>query len=260
MNWHAHIELPDGRRLEYEIRPSAKARSLRLKMTVRDGLTVIAPKGLDERRVAELVTGKRDWIAAKLDQFEQVQHLMIDKVVDRPEAFDLPALAESWRVEYRITKDKTVGARTDRQGRILVYGSVTDYARCKAALRRWLARRAKDALTPWVNSLATETGLNFNRVVIKNQRTRWGSCSADGVINLNAKLLFLTPTQVRYVLMHELCHTIERNHTRRFWTHLNQFEPQTNHLHGQMRDAWKRIPAWAHSEKHANGTKDEGSL
>jgi predicted metal-dependent hydrolase len=246
MSRHAHIDLPDGRQLEYEIRPSAKARSLRLKMTAREGLTVIAPKGLDDRQVVELVTGKREWIAAKLDQFEEVRHLLVDKPSARPEAFDLPALAESWRVEYRTNKGKTVGARTDQQGRILVYGAVTDDEPCKAALRRWLARRAKETLTPWLESLAAESGLRFSRVIIKNQRTRWGSCSADGVISLNAKLLFLPPKLVRYVLMHELCHTLERNHTSRFWTHLWQFEPQTDLLHGQMRDSWKQVPVWAH--------------
>jgi len=62
---------------------------------------------------------------------------------------------------------------------------------------------------------------------------------------MNAKVLFLSPLLVRYVLMHELCHILERNHTSRFWTHLRQFEPKTYLLHGQMRDAWKMIPAWA---------------
>lgn len=246
MSRHAKIELPDGRQLDYEIRPSAKARSMRLKMTARDGLTVIAPKGVDERQVVELVNGKRDWIAAKLDQFEEVRHLLAEETPARPEAFDLPALAEPWRVEYQTTKSKTVGARTDRQGRIQVYGAVDDNERCKAALRRWLARRAKEKLTPWLESLSEESGLRFNRVIIKNQRTRWGSCSADGVISLNAKLLFLPPKLVRYVVMHELCHALERNHTSRFWTHLRQFEPQTDLLHGQMRDAWKQVPTWAH--------------
>lgn len=249
MNRAASIDLPDGRRMNYEIRSSARARSLRLKMTFRDGLTVIAPKGLSERKVIELVYGKRDWIASKLDQFEEVRHLLNDKESARPEAFDLPALAETWRVEYRQTKGKTVGACTDRQGRVLVYGAVRDNERCKAALRRWLARRAKEKLTPWLETLAADRGLRFSRIIIKNQRTRWGSCSADGVISLNAKLLFLQPQLVRYVLMHELCHTLERNHTSRFWTYLRQFEPQTDLLHGQVRDAWKQVPAWAHPVK-----------
>jgi predicted metal-dependent hydrolase len=242
----AHIELPDGRRLDYEIRTAVKARSLRLKMTARDGLTVIAPKGLSERQVTELVAGKRDWIAARLTQFDEVRHLFGEPNTTRPQAFDLPALAESWRVEYQETKSKTVGARTDQPGRVVVYGALSDHERCKAALRRWLARRAKKTLEPWLESLSSETGLKFTHLNIKSQRTRWGSCSADGVISLNCKLLFIPRELVRYVLVHELSHTLERNHTNRFWTHLRQFEPRTDALHGQMRDAWKRIPVWAH--------------
>jgi len=246
MSRHAQVHLPDGRKLDYEIRPSFKARSLRLKMTAGDGLTVIAPLGVDEQRVIELVASKRDWILAKLDQFAEVRHLLVDQESARPEAFELPALAEAWRVEYRMTKGMTVGAQTDQPGRVLVYGAVEDGERCKAALRRWLARHAKESLTSWLEAMAADGGLRFSQVVIKNQRTRWGSCSADNVISLNAKLLFLAPKLVRYVLMHELCHTLEPNHTSRFWTFLRQLEPQTDLLHGQMREAWKQIPPWAH--------------
>lgn len=246
MNRNAHIDLPDGRRIGYDIRISDKARSLRLKMTVRDGLTVVAPKGLSDRQVTALVSGKRDWIVARLNQFAEVQHLLGERKTACPQAFDLPALAETWRVEYRSTQSKTVGARTDQPGRVLVFGAVNDKDRCMAALRRWLARRAKESLIPWLESMSGEWGLRLNKIIIKNQRTRWGSCSADGVISLNAKLMFLSPRLVRYVLMHELCHTLERNHTRHFWTYLRQFEPQTDLLHGQMRDAWKQVPAWAH--------------
>jgi predicted metal-dependent hydrolase len=241
-----HIDLPDGRQLDYEIRASVKAKSLRLKMTARDGLTVIAPKGLSEQRVTELVAGKLEWIAARLDQFDEVRHLLGEPNTARPQAFDVPALAESWRVEYQETKGITVGARTDLPGRVVVYGAVSDHERCKAALRLWLARRAKEALEPWLAALSTETGLKFTHLNIKSQRTRWGSCSAAGVISLNCKLLFLPRDMVRYVLVHELCHILERNHSNRFWTHLRQFEPGTESKHGQMRDAWKRIPAWAH--------------
>ena len=125
----AHIDLPDGRQLDYEIRTTVKARSLRLKMTVRDGLTVIAPKGLNKRQVTELVAGKRDWITARLTQFDEVRHLLGEANTARPQAFDLPALAESWRVEYLETKGKTVGARTEQQGRVVVYGAVADHER-----------------------------------------------------------------------------------------------------------------------------------
>ncbi len=128
----------------------------------------------------------------------------------------------------------------------MVSGPVNDEERCKAALRRWLARRARDTLEPWLTALAVDTGLTFKRVTIRSQRTRWGSCSPHGVISLNRKLLFLPRELVRYVLIHELCHTRELNHSARFWSCLRQLEPDTDALHGRMRDAWKSVPGWAH--------------
>jgi len=247
----AHIKLGDGRQIEYEIRRSDRAKNLRMKMTARTGLTVIIPMGLNFRQAEELVTRKSDWITRHFDKFDELRHLLDHTHSSCPEAFSLPAVAESWRVEYRKTKSKTVGARTDQYGRVVVCGAIEDRERCKAALRRWLARRAKDVLIPWLEKLAREGGFKYSNVAVRNQRTRWGSCSVSGTISLNAKLLFLSPPLVRYVLLHELSHTLEKNHSKRFWAHLRQFEPQTDLLHGQIRDAWKLVPAWAHLR--ANG-------
>ena len=94
-------------------------------------------------------------------------------------------------------------------------------------------------------ALAEPAGLRYADLAIKNQRTRWGSCSATGRISLNRKLLFLPRDLVRYVIWHELCHLLEPNHSQRFWMHLRHFEPAADSLHGRMRDAWKVVPTWA---------------
>jgi predicted metal-dependent hydrolase len=241
----AQLDLPNGSTLEFEIRSSDKARSLRLKISARDGLVVTVPHGLERERVMQLVAGKAGWIAGRLADFDAVRHLMSKEPQVRPEAFDLPALAESWRVEYKETRGQTVGALIDCPGRIVVRGAVDDVGRCQAALRRWLARHAKAALPLWLSNVSQQSGLRHKDLAIKNQRTRWGSCTSRGRITLNCKLLFLPRELVRYVLIHELCHLLEANHSDRFWVHLRQFEPSADALHGRMRDAWKLVPAWA---------------
>jgi predicted metal-dependent hydrolase len=246
VNTSPYIDLPDGRRFAYAVRTSARSRSLRLKVTARDGLIVIAPQGLGSDRIAQLVASKGNWILGRLRQFDEIRHLLNSNEPAPPQAFDLPAFAESWIVEYRETCSKTVGARTDRPGKIVVSGTVSNPKRCNAALRRWLARRAKEALTPWLETLSIQTGLKCSSITIKSQRTRWGSCSVGKVISLNSKLLFLTKEMARYVLIHELCHTMEHNHSIRFWALVRQFEPKTDTLHGSMPEAWKQIPVWAH--------------
>lgn len=122
---HAHLDLPDGRELEFEIRSSTKARSLRLKISARAGLIVIVPSGLERDRILQLVASKVDWIAERLSEFDSVRHLVSEAAPVRPQAFDLPALAESWRIEYRATRSRTVGARTNQPGRIVVSGAMT---------------------------------------------------------------------------------------------------------------------------------------
>lgn len=239
------LVLPDGRTIAYAIRISPKARSLRLKLSARDGMVVVAPANLDRQKLLALVAAKADWIGERIAGFDAVRHLISAEPVARPQAFDLPALGESWRVEYKPTRGGTVGARIDQPGRIVVAGAVDDVEACHAALRRWLARHATVALSPWLANLAAPTGLNYADLAIKNQRTRWGSCSTTGRISLNCKLLFLSRDLVRYVMIHELCHLLEANHSERFWAHLRLFEPAADSLHGRMRDAWKDVPTWA---------------
>ena len=244
-----HLELPDGECINFQIRTSKKSRSIRFKVSARDGLVVTVPSGIEHARVLELVVSKSQWINARLSEFKSVRHLLQDSIMSRPQAFDLAALGESWIVEYQLTKSKTVGARTVQQGRIVVAGNIDDMGACLAALRRWLARHAKVALSTCVASILQQTGLQCADLSIKNQRTRWGSCSVSGRISLNCKLLFLPRDQVRYVILHELCHTLEHNHSSRFWMHLRQFEPKADLLHRKMRDAWKLVPVWAQKGK-----------
>ena len=109
------LVLPDGRSIEFAIRYSTRARSARLRVGAREGLVVVVPAGLQRERVQQLVASKRDWIASKLDEIAAIRHLIPQVAPAHPQAFDLPALAETWRVEYHEARRATVGARTDQQ-------------------------------------------------------------------------------------------------------------------------------------------------
>lgn len=210
-----------------------------------EGLTVSAPRWLSLSRILDVVAGKSEWISARLTRFEATRSLLnADKLL--PQVIALPALEENWQVAYRQAPGVSVSTRTIPPDTLLVSGAVDESRLCTPVLRRWLARRAKEVLGPWLETLAAETGLHFSRLTIRNQRTRWGSCSATGSISLNCKLLFLPPDLVRYVLLHELCHTREHNHTARYWSLLLQHEPKARTLHHRIRAAWHQIPAWAH--------------
>ena len=82
---------------------------------------------------------------------------------------------------------------------------------------------ARKKLVGRLNELSEKHGFKYNKVFLKNQKTRWGSCSAKDNINLNMKLVRLPDEMIDYVLLHELVHTRIKDHTKAFWRELDRF-------------------------------------
>jgi predicted metal-dependent hydrolase len=85
---------------------------------------------------------------------------------------------------------------------------------------------AKEALPRRVMELAAQTGIAVGRVCVRDQRGRWGSCSSRGAVSLNWRLVLVTPVLQDYVILHELAHRREMNHSDRFWDLLAQWDPR----------------------------------
>lgn len=83
--------------------------------------------------------------------------------------------------------------------------------------------KAKKKLTNRLKQLAVQHGFTYNKVYIRNQKTRWGSCSSNNNISLNIKLVLLPDELVDYVILHELMHTRIHDHSKRFWAELDKY-------------------------------------
>jgi predicted metal-dependent hydrolase len=130
---------------------------------------------------------------------------------------------------------------------IIVSGPLHDDRAVTAALREWLADVAREQLGAELARVAAEGGFRYSRAQIRRQRTRWGSCSASGTISMNVCLLFLRPQVVRYLLIHELCHTRHMNHSNRFWSLVESFEPDYRELDRELLHGWQTVPGWMFS-------------
>jgi predicted metal-dependent hydrolase len=112
------------------------------------------------------------------------------------------------------------------------------------ALLRWLTREAHGRLRDRLDVVATETGLDYSRLLLRRQRTRWGSCSTAGTVSLNVCLMFQRPQVVRYLMVHELCHRRHMNHSAAYWRLVESFEPDWRVLDKELLKGWRNVPAW----------------
>ena len=93
---------------------------------------------------------------------------------------------------------------------------------------------ARKMLIDRLIKISKKTGLTFNKVSIRNQKTRWGSCSYTNNISLNIKLINLPEKLIDYVIYHELVHTVEKNHSSNFWNLLNHYLPESKKLNKEL--------------------------
>jgi len=243
------LSLPDGTHVEYRIRTAPRTRSVRLRLTMHDGLTVTAPRGVPAAEIAEFVHSRRTWVQRHLARFDELRRMLAARPgTGRPETVELPALGERWRIEYRPLDRSGLRVSAPSERLAVLSGDVSDIDLCHAGLRRWLLMRARTAIPPRLAALSDEIGLRYASVSVRSQRGRWGSCSADRRISLNCRLLLIEAPLARYVMIHELCHTVELNHSPRFWALVERHVPDLAGHRRAMREAWQRLPAWIDPE------------
>ena len=90
---------------------------------------------------------------------------------------------------------------------------------------RALAEKACEIIPKRVEHFAPLIGVTYGRISIRNQKTRWGSCSSKGNLNFNVGLMLVPPEVMDYVVVHELCHRLEMNHSKRFWEEVGKVIP-----------------------------------
>jgi predicted metal-dependent hydrolase len=213
------IEL-DGRRVSYTLRRSARARYLRADIGLRTGLRVTLPEGLNEARVEAFLRARRVWVVRALARLERLAALIPDRPLDH--GTSVPYLGSS------LTLNISHGspARVERLGdSLIVHAPRRTRAAVHAALEQWYRREAARVLGEHAHDLALCHSLDFNRIIIRDQKRRWGSCSANGTLSFNWRLMLGPGSVARYLVAHELSHRAHPDHSRRFWAKVGELCP-----------------------------------
>ena len=201
---------------EVVLERSPRARNYRLTLR-RDGTAVATiPAGGSEREALRFVEQHRGWLERARERQRR-----------RPRSAEIwvPGTHVLWRGEMTEVRVAAQGERPQ----VCLAADVFRVPRLDGDLRPTLeahfARRARVELPARAWELAAVAGVDVRAVTVRNQRSRWGSCSANGTISLNWRLV-QTPDHVRdYVIQHELMHLREMNHSARFWARVEEVCP-----------------------------------
>jgi len=227
----------------YTVVVNARSKHVRFRVTIDDGLVVVVPKGFDVDRVPQLLKEKRSWLERALRHVEQQRRLQLAPD-QRPTTISLPTLDQTWRLDWRLTDEAELSLSEISPFALQISGPITDAGRWQSVLRQWLVGQAKKSLVPWAIDLSEEMRIPIQRVVIRCQKTRWGSYSSKGTVSLNAQLLFIPRRVTQYVLIHEICHAVHLNHSAAYWRLVRQWEPSADQLRSELREAGVHVPAW----------------
>jgi predicted metal-dependent hydrolase len=198
---------------EYSLRRSARARNIRITVGP-EGVVLILPDRTAARHGHEFVAERAAWIERTLAKIEVAD----DIVASRSLADGTTVPFVGWDLTLRLL-DGPSGRVTLKPASGELWVRVPDHRRATvaAALERWYRRQAKDVFAERLDAVVERNGTSYERLAVRDQKTRWGSCSSSGTISFNWRLLLAPEPVLDYVVEHEAAHIEVRDHSSRFW-------------------------------------------
>jgi predicted metal-dependent hydrolase len=195
----------------YTVRRSDRARRVRVRVDPRDGsVEVVLPRRAAAREAAAAVVELRGWIARRRAEVAVTQA----RVAAR--AGTVPFLG----VDLLLTPEPG-RTRVHRRGDVLLVPE----GDARPAVERWYRRQARAEIAPRLDAAAAALDKSYTKLTIRDQRTRWGSCSSTGAMSFNWRLLLAPDAVLEYVVRHEACHLAVMDHSPRFWALMGQLMP-----------------------------------
>lgn len=222
----------------YTIKRHPQARHVKLKASIRHGLQLIVPLNFNIRHIPAILQQNQTWIET---QFSRLQAQQAPDIL--PTEILLRAIGQTWKIEY-VQSNSKLQIITRPQHEIVLLGKIKQQSQCKKLLLHWVKAAANMHLSEQLKLASQKTALSYKKLTLRNQQTRWGSCTQDKSISLNYQLIFFPPELAQHIIIHELCHTVYLDHSEKFWQLVAKFDPEWQQHRQSMRKARQYIPYW----------------
>jgi predicted metal-dependent hydrolase len=222
-----HIQYGD-REIFFKIERSDRKKTVGIYVSPKADVVVRSPRSLKEERINELVRKRARWIIEKQEFIRTHSQLGSGKEFVSGEPF--PYLGRQYRLKVIKPASREEEGCKLKNGRFLIgVNGDLNSAEIKGAVKKglidWYIERAKQTIPERLKVYACQLGEWPEHIQIKGYKGRWGSCSRDGVIRFNWKIIMAPMALVDYVIVHELCHLIHQHHSARFWQKVQTIIP-----------------------------------
>ena len=207
-----------------KIRRGAHIRHLSVRMSPGRGIWVNVPYGVSGRQVEKFLAERKEWIVRNS---ERVSRYEKETGADVSIGSDIKTKLHTLKI--RETEARVPSYKTEGDAVTLFIPAGADMEKVGGMIKNFLSEiyrtECRRILPGRVRELAQRHGLSYGKLSFRNNRSNWGSCSYDNNISLNIQLMKLPDQLIDYVILHELCHTLEKNHSENFWALMEKVCP-----------------------------------
>ncbi len=197
----------ENQNVSYNLKRSLRARQLWLQIHPEKGLSVTMPRHYDHKNVPAYLTSKTRWILRHLNQLKnELSCAEVDTNAPQVPLCYQGSPIQSFGEDHKKTYS-------------LLDGTLVDYH----GVLSWLQQKALKIIPARALLYSGIIGVNFNKISIRDQKTRWGSCSHKGNVNFNWRLIMAPEAVLDYVIIHELCHLKRMSHSKAFWNEVTKY-------------------------------------
>jgi predicted metal-dependent hydrolase len=201
----------DGNSVKVNLRPSTKAKNIALRINHLKEIELVLPKGVPSDYAKKFLLQKQSWLFKKLKSIKEPMEL---KASGQIAIFGI-----GHKIDHTVSDNVT--STSIESGTIKISCPVDCI---KDTIAEFLKGLFLKEITKMTKTIAKKQGLSFNKISVKDNVSRWGSCSSDKNLSFNWRLVFAPKEIVKYVVIHELCHLKEMNHSSNFWELVESIE------------------------------------
>ena len=207
-----------GDELEVRVRISAKAKSIKLRITPKNNIELVLPNRASPNQIKQayqFLQEKESWLKAKL------AHITINPAKFSPK---IPIFGEEHIVVLNQSISKKIRI-SHEQGQLTILARI-DESKINSIISDYLKQLLQVEINNYAEKISQILQVKYNQIKLRDTYSRWGSCSSSGNLSFSWRLVFAPRFVMEYVVVHELCHLLEMNHSDRFWKLVEQTCPQ----------------------------------